>query len=311
MRYHFITHNGHENIDPTADYVLDYLKRTLKYFRIENKQEEMDSFIREYTKGFHDFFVSLKNLLGKVKTVEPYYKLFVLLGLSARLYPLVIKLETLGFLDGHLTGNQSNHTILNLIELIEVRVYKTRGTDPTAHIARFTDDLNNHSTIEEIQSWLMWFNSYWMPKELFLSNLTQNIYGNRALNLIFVDYCEHLQNSKFNLDDLKIIVDSDPTVEHILSQTPNFLPDAFGFIDEKDYNDNAGKIGNLTALEKSINSSVQNRNPFDKVRFYDTSKFIITKKIASQIREQSQFNKQTITERTQKLAEYCSERWWG
>ena len=40
----------------------------------------------------------------------------------------------------------------DLVEIIDVRVYKTRGTDPKADIVKFVGSINNKSNIE-IQNW--------------------------------------------------------------------------------------------------------------------------------------------------------------
>ena len=65
-----------------------------------------------------------------------------ILQISATLYPLIMKLETLNKLDivVKLVDNRSV-ALIDLIELIDVRVYKTRGTDPKAQIARFSCEL--------------------------------------------------------------------------------------------------------------------------------------------------------------------------
>ena len=57
--------------------------------------------------------------------------MFSILNLSATLYPLIIKLQNLNLLNSKLVGEgRTNYTFFDLVELIDVRVYKTRGTDP-------------------------------------------------------------------------------------------------------------------------------------------------------------------------------------
>ena len=126
----------------------------------------------------------------------------------------------------------SSTTFLDLLELIDVRVYKTRGTDPKADIARFAYEVSSKSKLD-IESWLMWFNNRWMSREEFQAALTSNIFGNRALNHIFINYCEVIGGKEFSIQELKDISNLNPNIEHILSQAPNFDPSAFGFGDER------------------------------------------------------------------------------
>jgi hypothetical protein len=112
------------------------------------------------------------------------------------------------------------------------------------------------------------------------------------------------------MDSLKKIVKKSPNIEHILAQTPNFSPKALGFRNKEDFIEYEHKIGNLTILEKNLNSSVQNKNPIDKVDSYGKSVFKMTKKLASEIDTNKGFTKQELQERTKEIAEYCVQRWW-
>lgn len=312
MRYHFVTFSN-EDYDPTASYVLQYLKNSLIKLRNDAKKEnyeEIEKFIEKYIKSLKEFFEACKRLIEKAQTEEKYYKLFVVLNLSATLYPLAVKLENLGIIDKPLpSADRNTYKFLDLVELIDIRIYKTRGTDPKADIARFVYSIN-HRTEVDIESWLRWFNGYWMPKELFQSNLYGGIYGNRALNHVFICYCEELKNRTFTIDELKKLVAKTPSVEHILSQTPKFSPRALGFKNNEDFINYEHNLGNLTLLEKSLNSSVQNKSAIDKVESYGRSVFKITKKVGSEIDSNKGFSKQQVSERTEELAEFCLKSWW-
>jgi hypothetical protein len=311
MRYHFVSFSN-ENYDPTAAYVLKHLKTRLTQLRTgaNGDYSKIESFVLEYVKSLGAFFASLLSLLERAERVASYYKLFSILQLSATIYPLIVKLETLNLLDKPIPSLDARTTFLDLIELIDVRVYKTRGTDPKADIARFTYEVSKKSK-EEIESWLLWFNNRWMSKEEFQAALTSNIFGNRALNHIFINYCEEIKRSDFKIDELKMISGLNPNIEHILSQTPNFDPIAFGFADEEDYINHEHRIGNLSLLERSYNSSVQNKAAVDKVETYDRSYFVVMKEVSTQISSQQRFSKADILERTQKIADYCASRWWA
>ena len=313
MRYHFVTFSN-ENYDPSASYVLQFLKNQLTKYRngVKNGNYiEIETFINSYITSLKGFFLHCKNVIERAKTEVKYYQLFVILNLSATLYPLIIKLEMLGLLGQSLTGKgREKFTFYDLVELIEVRVYKTRGTDPKADISRLVFNIDNKKTAD-IENGLVWFNNRWMPKEEFQSNLSRGIYGNRALNHIFITYSEHINENEFSSDQIKELVSKTPNIEHILSQTPTFEPCALGFDNKEDFIDFEHTIGNLTVLEKGLNSSVQNKNAIDKIDGYGRSLFSMTKKLASEIDTGKSFTKTDLQKRTNILADYCSGRWWS
>ena len=312
MRYHFVSYSD-ENYDPTASYVLQFLKNKLTNFRntstTENYQE-IEDFINSYTESLKSFFENCKNVIERAKTEPKYFKLFVVLNLSATLYPLIVKLESLKLLDKNLeTKNYEKFTFYDLIELIEVRVYKTRATDPKADISRLVFDIEKKRPID-IQNWLLWFNGRWMSKEEFQSRMYGWIFGNRALNHIFINYSESLQKKEYKISELIAISNKNPNSEHILAQTPTFAPRALGFKNKEDFIDFEHNLGNLTILERSLNSSIQNKSAIDKVEAYGKSTFIMTKMIGSEIDTKKTFTKTELNERTKLIAEYCLERWW-
>jgi hypothetical protein len=312
MRYHFVSYSD-ENYDPTASYVLQFLKNKLTNFRNTSKTEnyqEIEDFINSYTESLKSFFENCKNVIERAKTEPKYFKLFVILNLSATLYPLIVKLEALKLLDKNLEAtNYEKFTFYDLIELIEVRVYKTRATDPKADISRLVYQIDNKRP-EDIQNWLLWFNSRWMSKEEFQSRLYDWIFGNRALNHIFINYSESLQKKEYKISELIAISNKNPNIEHILAQTPTFAPRALGFKNKEDFIDFEHNLGNLTILERSLNSSIQNKSAIDKVEAYGKSTFIMTKMIGSEIDTKKTFTKTELNERTKLIAEYCLERWW-
>ncbi|MGJ1433939.1 DUF262 domain-containing protein [Sphingobacterium spiritivorum] len=313
MRYHFVTYSN-ENYDPTASYVLQSLKNQLTKFRNATNGSnyfEMREFISDYIASLKGFFADCKAVIKRAKIEEKYFKVFVILNLSATLYPLIIKLQGLGLLDKPLTGKgRESFNFYDLVELIEVRVYKTRATDPKADIARLVYRIDTKN-VDEIENWLIWFNGRWMPKEEFQSNLSRGIYGNRALNHIFITYCEHVNNKEYSMIELGDLVNKSPNIEHVLSQTPTFDPIALGFDNKEDFIDFEHTIGNLTVLEKGLNSSVQNKNSIDKIDGYGKSLFKMTRMLGSEIDTNKEFSKKSVQKRTQILSDYCMRRWWS
>jgi len=151
-----------------------------------------------------------------------------------------------------------------------------------------------------------------MSKEQCNTSLSQNIYGNVALPYIFVNYCESIRNNEYSLEELQKIVATTPTIEHVLAQTPDFKPESLGFNDLEDFVSYEHRLGNLSLLEKSLNSAVQKKVPLLKVESgYDKSSFEMTKKLASQIMSKQSFAKQDVIDRTEELQDYCIKHWWA
>ncbi len=317
MRYHFVSYSD-EDYDASATYVLNFLKIKLDNYRKVGKEKggyaKVEEFISDYIESIQLFFESLNSLINKVAKNRKYFKLFSILNLSATLYPLIIKFEMLGKLEDKLpTQEYSEFTFFDLIELIDVRIYKTRGTDPRADISRFTFWLSDKSTNKVIQNWLLDYNKRWMSKPEFQTYLNGYIFGNRALAHIFIDYSEFLSKKKLSIVELKRIANdrkSTPTIEHILSQKPKFTLKSRGFKSTEEYLEYENALGNLTVLEKSLNSSAQNKNTFEKVKIYDKSIFKMTNNLSTQISTKKEFKKNDIVDRTELIAEYLSNKWW-
>lgn len=310
--YHYVTYSA-DNYDPSPDYVLKTIKWRLTEIRKNSDfKVKMASFINQYIESLKSFFTNLNIIISKVETEPKYNKMFVILNLSATLYPLIVKLQERGVLEKDLIGPRYvGKKFFDLVELIDVRVYKTRGTDPKADIVRFESSIQYCSDID-IQNWLLWFNTRWMSKEQFNASLSENIYGNVALPYIFVNYCEAIRKKEYSLQELKDIVATIPTIEHVLAQTPDFKPESLGFVDVEDFVSYEHRLGNLSLLEKSLNSTVQKKVPLLKVSLgYDKSRFEMTKELASYITVKKTFAKQDVIDRTQKLKEYCIKRWWA
>lgn len=313
MRYHFVMFSE-DNYDATAAYVLDYLKAYLSQYRNDGRKSDFKkllTFIDTYVNSLHQFFLALRSIITLATRKAKYFRLFNILGLSATLYPLITKLEMLGHLDSRLEGSDlSKYSFLDLIEMIDVRVYKTKGTDPKAEVSRFAYQLDETWKIKDIQDWLLDYNKSRMPKESFLSFMRADIYGNRALPLMFIDYSEHIAGAKMTYKELLKVSKTRPTIEHIIAQTPKFAPRALGFKNLEDFIEYNHKLGNLTVLEEKINKAVQNKNPNEKVPSYDRSDFGITKNLSSKIAKQKKFTKMDTQERTEELTSFCMDRYW-
>jgi hypothetical protein len=307
LRFHFILFSP-EDYDATPESIFNFLKRDVDNFRRSQNWTEMDRFISSYAKGLYSVFINLRDIVRRVKKEKLYYEIFVWLGLSATLYPLFIALEKRGFLEHEVPlAEAKGKTFLELLRDIDIKVYKTRGTNPRADISRFAYNVNaGEFSKEEIARWLLNYGQQWMSAEDFSLRLERNIYGNEAVPYLLLKYSEKLRSRPYSLEELKSLISLNLTIEHILSQDPNFDVRAYGFESEEDYLEHRDRLGNLTLLSKGLNSQARNKAPLAKADYYDreTSLLEITKALATNIRSRSGFTKQDLIDRTKKIASF-------
>ena len=84
------------------------------------------------------------------------------------------------------------------------------------------------------------------------------------------------------VSDLSNYINPKVDIEHILPQTPSAEVLA-GFDRQEEYEDFVRRLGNLTLLEKSIDSSVSNRTFSEKQPAYRQSKFLLTRALGERI----------------------------
>ena len=313
LRHHHICFSN-DSYDPTGQQVLDNVKSKLLEFRKSDKDNYslLDDYISNYLDSLVAYVQSFQRIVSRVDTHEDYYKMFVILGLSAVCYPAIVQLERKYFLDEILPSK--NISVLKMVEIIDVRVLKVREYAGKKHIAEFAYGLNHQDwTIQRLEEHLLWFNSHEISNDRFKDYLANYNYYKQTglLRTLFIDYCERIKGRLYSVAELQKIMANDPTIEHILSQSPNFTPRAFGFKNDEDFEEHKHLLGNLTLLEKRINSAIQNYDLPEKVRGYSGSRFKMTSKLATSLATTLEFKKKDLKSRGQQLVEDFSQRWWA
>jgi len=311
LRHHHISFSQ-ESYDPTGQQVLDNVKLNLLGFRKNNDFASLDTYISKYLDSLLDYVHAFNRIISRTVDNEDYYKLFSILGLSVVYYPAITQLEKNFFLDKILPTK--GVSVLKMVEIIDVRVLKIREYAGKKHIAEFAYSLNNQPwTIQRIENHLLWFNSYEISNDRFKDYLANYDYYKQTslLRTLFIDYCERLRNKTYPISELRKIMENDPTIEHILSQNPKFKPRVYGFNNEEDFQDYKNLLGNLTLLEKKINSSIKNDDLVEKLNGYSTSKFKMTSIFATSLSTTKTFKKEDLQIRGQQLVEDFAERWWA
>lgn len=198
-----------------ADTIFDNLK--LRCDELKNKPDELKTFISDYLNDFENFAVSYSNLVKEIEKKPLYQKPFRYLEFTATLYPLLVRLYMQNKLD----------ELLPVLESIEVRVYKLRGTNPIADIYSLSSVITEKNlSVGEIKSNLINFSEKFVNNHVFGTYLDGEIYGNGAVKYILSEY------SNYNPD---IAIYKDLQVEHVFSKEPNYVTSSYGFADDYDY----------------------------------------------------------------------------
>lgn len=272
-----------------------FLKRSCNSLR--NDADALASFMDGFLDGFDRFTRSFKQLTELAEEDTPHRKLFTFLGLSATVYPLVVALASEEMLTDQL---------LRLIETLDLRVYKVRGTNPRADLYRDTisrikierDPLLVHEGIRE-------FTERFMRDAEFRTYLSGGIYGNPAVKYILWEF-EKDRHPSFDEWDFELY--DDVQVEHIFPEEPTLAFPARGFNDEGSYLSSVHRLGNLTLLEEDINKRIGNRSPDRKAEYYQSSAIRGTEQLGFDI-GQAGFTKDTIDRRTERIVSFCLQRW--
>ncbi len=268
-----------------ADTIFDNLK--VKCEELKENPTELKTFINEYLVDFENFAVSYSKLVKEIETNPLYQKPFRYLEFTATLYPLLVRL----YMQGKLND------LLPILESIEVRVYKLRGTNPIADMYWLSSHITeNDLTVDEIRNHLINFSEKFVNNHVFGTYLDGAIYGNGAVKYILSEYSN---------DNHDIAIYKDFQVEHVFSKEPNYDVTSYGFADDYDYEKN--RLGNLGLLEKSLNIGLGNLPPINKVGGYLNSTNTEIRNLAGEI-QKGHFNKTNVDDRRKSIVDFCITR---
>jgi hypothetical protein len=282
--------------DASTEYVFEeFLKGACNHLKTD--VGKLTDFVTEFLNDFERFMTAFKNIADKVKTDPKYKKLFSFLGLNARIYPLIISLEVENLLDSQM---------LDIIETLDLRVYKIRGTDPRAGLYKNTiSQIKLNPNRSKVFNDIRHFIDEFMDDNEFQHHLNLSMYRNEATKYILWEY-EKLNDPSFKSDDFDLYKDAQ--VEHIFAETPTINFPGSGFQDERMYDENIHRLGNLLLLEERLNKSVQNKVPVDKAPYYQQSEVTRTKKLGFVISNRG-FTKSDIDSTTKDIIAFCVNRW--
>ncbi len=254
---------------------------------LKDKPEELEKFIDNYLRDFQTFAVAYADLTKDIETKVSYHKPFRFLEFTATMFPLVVRLYIQSKLDA----------LLGVLEAIEVRVYKLRGTNPIADMYWLSSHVaENNPSVDEIKEYLINFSEKFVNNHVLGTYLDGALYGNGAVKYILSEF----SNGSYEIETYKSF-----QIEHIFSKDPNFEVDSYGFAEDYDYEKN--RIGNLGLLEQGLNNGVSNLPPINKVSGYLKSIVNETRNIGGEI-QNGNYNKDNVDGRRKRIIDFCIER---
>lgn len=324
LRYHYLAFDAASfgvvagaDFTATSETVLvDFLKPTLQQLRSD--PVKLRAFIEAYTSDLTAFFSGLEQLIQATRTDRNMYLLWVIQDLSATLYPLVIRLHLMGWLPQRGVSSDAR-TLLELVELADLRVFKLRGTNPQADIFRITRGLPKLS-LDQVMLALQGFCQRFMSDALMASRLAdEDLYRNPGLARMLIQEEEKARvavgEAVMDLAELAKLNQGGLTAEHILPQDPenSFDIAGYGFVNEDEYLQHKHRLGNLVLLEGSINTACSNRTVEAKMTaptLYMASQLCGVRAVAARFSGSTQrFNRIALDERSHRLAKLMVESW--
>ena len=269
----------------SADIIFNNLKRKCEELKV--KPPKLKKFIEAYVNDLKNFSINYYTLVESIEENPILLKPFIYLEFSATLYPLLVR----AYMQGKLND------LLPILEAVEVRVYKLRGTDPKADMYLLSSYLSEEDLgIDDIRKRLINFGERFASKYVFRTYLEGEVYGNNAVKYILAEYSR---------DNHSISLYKDFQIEHIFSAAPEYETSDYGFSD--DYSIEKNRLGNLALLEQNLNASVGNSPPINKVNTYLRSKNSETRRLAGEI-NRGKFAKSNVDQRREAIIEFCITR---
>ena len=278
---------------------------------------DLEHFIEETISDLVGLAKSFYTILDKAKQQNDdyskrLYKLLVLLQPNIRIWHLIVAAHYKSFL---------NENLLKLIESMDIRIYKVRGTDPRKDIymeviselkqsnkfpfkslCKFLQEYGNDSDFER----------YMRNKDMYKKEATKYILWevNSELSQIAKQLGVNSASRQFNDNDVKLY--SKLQIEHIIAQNLNANFGDFGFSNETEFKEYLNRIGNLTLLEENLNKSRRCSNKISMLKadkcYPDSQNPFTSSILVDYIRNKQGFSKSDIDKLTTIIINFCKRR---
>lgn len=280
-------------------------QRFIKNSCIELKEspQELRRFIDDVVENIRLVGKSLVRILERIQEEVGMDKLMRWQQPNALIYPLIIGAEAEGILD---------EDMVELIRVLDMRVYKIRNTDPRAKLYKraVAEIKNQQKNKEDTKQQMLSFLRSWGRNEELESYLQGNIYarGNRGEKIALWQYAK--KYSEDQAEDYEFY--NNLEIEHVLADDAKLELDLrdCGFLDEEEFNAYEDRFGNLMVLESELNKSASNKPPIVKAgEEYQKSKVKAIRLLGNTIINDKGFNKESVNKRTKEIVETIKEEW--
>ena len=273
----------------------DFLKRTL--YELRKQQLTLKSFIAEFMEDFVTVAQSLTSLLSELPSRSSLSNLLQRQGLNASVYPLLIGLKAREMLD---------EKMLQAISVLDLRVYKVRGTDPRADLyKKGVSVIRDGISYESIYSTIVGFTRFWGSDAALDGYLRQGVYRQPYVPFIL---SEMVTVESGKPDDSFSEVLSVCQVDHILPQKPMVDVTTCGFASDDEYFSEINKFGNLCLLEQRLNGGAANVPLAIKAGYYIQSDLKATRVLGHMLKETG-FRREDIGKRLETIIAFFREHW--
>jgi hypothetical protein len=321
LLYHYFCDHVKNNYKPTGityDYSItanevyeDFLIPLCKKF----SENEINEFSNEFADNFKRWLKAFSEILEKSskchKNDYSLTKLTIFQEIDAVIYPLIINLYIENVLDDEL---------IKLIEILDFRVYKLRGTDPTANIYRnVISKIKDNNSIEDIKNYKDWIKGYisWWASDNDIKNWLNNpVFRQEWVRYVLWEYNKEFDENFNDIDIAKFKDTKRIQIDHIIPQglvegidnvrDKNKILNEFGFKNEEEFKDKIDYLGNLVLFE--YNPAAGSSAPKNKTKYYRKSDFPSAIELSNQIKEYG-FDKNTILKQNKEIINFCLKRW--
>jgi hypothetical protein len=258
-----------------ADEIFKSIKRVCE--EKKGSERALEDFIVNYCNDFTSFTTTYSNLFIEIENNASLADPFQMLEFTATLFPLIVRLKELNKLND----------LIEILKIVEVRVYKLKGTNPRNHIYDLSSRVVEEDlSVDQVRNLLIDFLNRFMSDFNFKNVLKEAISHNASVKYMIYKY----MGQKLTLAEYKEL-----QKEHIFSSNPTFDVKEYDFMEEE-YPYEKDRLGNITLLEKGLNIKADNNSPSIKAVNYIQSDLTDTRCIGGLIGHDN-FNRSSVDAR--------------
>lgn len=285
--------------DIRAEDVLSFIKTACH--ELQDDPQKLRQLINTIVMAFEKVSNGLVDLLESVAEepeASPISNLIRWQSASAAVYPLLIN----AYVEEKLTDE-----MIDLARVLDMRVYKIRGTEPKAGLYRnsvshFSSNKNTQKIKYEIRNFI----KKWGSNKEIRKYVEGDMYDNNYSKFLLWEWSRHEYSVSESwgysfFDQLER--------EHIFPKENNKIEILdYGFEDDEDYVSHRDTLGNLCLIEQHLNPKAGNSQPSRKASSYQESNLGKTASLGAKI-EESGFNKENIEKRNEDIADFVLSHW--